>query len=284
MKTSRACVVLVCLALAAGCRPKPEVIRMATTTSVENSGLLAEILPEFTRQRHITVEVLAVGSGQALTLLRRGDAAVGLTHDPTAEAVALADGVVTGYRKIMFNDFVIVGPPGDPAAVAHATNAVDVFRKIAESTSMFVSRGDGSGTYAREQELWTQAKKRPSADRLLDVGQGMGGTLRIANERGAYTLSDRATFERFRSALRLKPLFEGGPELINTYAVFIRPGLTGPALSAATALTDWLADGDGRQRVERFVANGQKVFHVWPAGSARDAPSDLPPGEFVHVR
>jgi tungstate transport system substrate-binding protein len=281
---NRAGAVLVCLAIAAGCRSKPAVIRMATTTSVENSGLLAEILPEFTRGSHITVEVLAVGSGQALTLLRRGEASVGLTHDPKAEAAALADEVITGYRKIMFNDFVIVGPPEDPAAVARATNAVDAFRNIAESTATFVSRGDASGTYAREQELWTQAKRHPAADRLLDVGQGMGGTLRVANERKAYTLSDRATFERFRSALRLAPLFQGGPELINTYAVFVRPGLTGPALATATALTDWLADGDGRPRIAGFVANGQKVFHLWPPGGPRSAPSDLPAGEFARAR
>ncbi len=184
----------------------------------------------------------------------------------------------------MFNDFVIVGPSADPAGVARAADASDAFRKIAESTSTFVSRGDASGTYAREQELWTHAKTRPSADRLLDVGQGMGGTLRIASERGAYTLSDRATFERFRSALRLTTLFEGGSELINTYAVFTRPGLTGSALAAATALADWLSDGDGRKRIEGFVANGQKVFHVWPQGIARGAPADLPPGELAHVR
>jgi len=276
--------VLVCLAVAAGCRSRPEVVRMATTTSVENSGLLAEILPEFTKQRHITVEVLAVGSGQALNLLRRGEVAVGLTHDPGAEAAALSAAAITGYRKIMFNDFIIVGPQADPAAIARATTAVDAFRKIAESTATFVSRGDTSGTHAREQELWAQANRRPAADRLLDVGQGMGGTLRVASERGGYTLSDRATFEQFRSGLRLMPLFQGGPELVNTYAVFTRPGLTGSALATATALADWLADGDGRQRIESFVANGQKVFHIWPAGSPRGAPSDLPAGELARVR
>jgi tungstate transport system substrate-binding protein len=284
MKASRAGVVLVCLAVAAGCRPRPDVVRMATTTSVENSGLLGEILPEFTKQRHITVEVLAVGSGQAMNLVRRGEAAVGLTHDPGAEAAALSGDAITGYRKIMFNDFILVGPTADPAAIARATTAIDAFKRIAESEATFVSRGDASGTHAREQELWAQAKRRPEGERLLDVGQGMGGTLRVASERSAYTLTDRATFEQFRSGLRLAPLFQGGPELVNTYAVFTRPGLTGPALATATALADWLADGEGRQRIESFVANGQKVFHIWPAGSPRGAPSDLPAGELARAR
>src|SRR4030095_11067789 len=110
------------MALVAGCRSTPDVVRMATTTSVENSGLLAEVLPAFTRQTRITVEVLAVGSGQALNLLKRREVAVGLTHDPAAETAALAAGVITGYRKIMLNDFVIAGPPDDPAGIARASD------------------------------------------------------------------------------------------------------------------------------------------------------------------
>jgi tungstate transport system substrate-binding protein len=276
--------VAVCIAAAAACRPKPEVVRMATTTSVDNSGLLAQILPEFTRQSGIRVEVLAVGSGQALSLLRRGEAAAGLTHDPKAEAAALANGSISGYRKIMFNDFVIAGPPEDPAAVARASDAVDAFRRISASDATFVSRGDSSGTHSREQELWAKAGAPPAPGRLLDVGQGMGGTLRVANERRAYTLSDRATYEQFRSALRLTPLFQGGPELVNTYAVFLRSGLSGAELTSGAALADWLADGGGRRAVAEFVANGQRVFLIWPAGSPRAAPSDVPAGELARAR
>ena len=249
---------------------------MATTTSVENSGLLAAILPAFSRETHIPVDVLAVGSGQALNLLKRGEAAVGLTHDPAAESAALTGGVISGYRKIMFNDFVIVGPPDDPAGIARASDAADAFARIAAGGATFVSRGDSSGTYSREQELWTRAKRRPSPDRLLDVGQGMGGTLRVASEQGAYTLSDRATFERFRSSLRIASLYEGGAMLLNTYAVFTRPGLTGTDQAAASALTRWLADGGGRQLIARFAVNGQTVFQVWPLDTPREAPTDLP--------
>jgi len=277
-------VVSVRLVAFAACQRQPPRVRMATTTSVENSGLLAATLPAFEQSSQITVEVLPVGSGQAMNLLKRGEVAVGLTHDPAAEAAALAAGVITGYRKIMFNDFVVVGPPDDPADIAHASNAVDAFARIAASNSPFASRGDSSGTFAREQELWTLAKRRPSASNLLDTGQGMGGTLRVANERSAYTLTDRATFEQFRSSLRLAPLCEGGTELLNTYAIFVRTGLQGDQRANAEALTQWFADGDGRQRVADFVAHGQHVFGIWPTGTPRNSPTDRPPLELAHVR
>lgn len=257
---------------------------MATTTSVENSGLLAAILPVFSQQSGISVEVLAVGSGQALALLKRGEVAVGLTHDPAAEAAALVGGTIAGYRKIMFNDFIIAGPPDDPAGIARASDAVDAFTRIAASDTTFVSRGDASGTYSREQQLWALAHHRPPPARLLETGQGMGGTLRIASEKNAYTLSDRATFEQFRQALRLTALYQGGPALLNTYAVFVRPGLTGTEQAAASRLTGWLADGDGRPMVEGFVANGRAVFQLWPISAPRSSPADLPPQAVAHVR
>jgi len=273
-----------CLAALVACQRQPPRVRMATTTSVDNSGLLAAILPAFEQGARIKVEVLAVGSGQAMNLLKRGEVAVGLTHDPAAEAAALAAGAITGYRKIMFNDFVVVGPPDDPASVAHASNAVDAFARIAESGSMFASRGDSSGTYAREQELWLRAKRRLAASHLLDTGQGMGGTLRVASERNAYTLTDRATFEQFRASLRLASLYEGGPELLNTYAIFVRAGLQGDERANAEALAQWFADGDGRQQIASFVVRGQHVFNVWPAGTPRSRPTDLPSVELAHVR
>jgi tungstate transport system substrate-binding protein len=273
------------LALAASaCRSTPEVVRVATTTSVENSGLLAAVLPALEQQSHIRVEVLAVGSGQALNLLRRGEATVGLTHDPDAEATALAAGTITDYQKIMFNDFVIVGPPNDPAGVAKASDAAGAFARIANKDGLFVSRGDASGTYSREQALWASAKCRPAQNRLLETGQAMGGTLRVASERNAYTLSDRATFEQFRSGLRLASLYEGGPELLNTYAIFVRSGLTGTEQAAAATLTRWFAEGEGRRLVSGFVARGQTVFKVWPPGMSRSRPSDLPPREFANGR
>jgi tungstate transport system substrate-binding protein len=257
---------------------------VATTTSVENSGLLAAILPAYERQARVRVEVLAVGSGQALNLLKRGEVTVGLTHDPAAEASALAAGTVTHYQKIMFNDFIVVGPPHDPAGVARASDAGDAFARIATHGVPFVSRADASGTFAREQELWALAKQRPLRDHLLETGQGMGGTLRVAGEMGAYTLSDRATFEQFQSGLRLTSLYEGGSELLNTYAIFVRTDSTRAERVAATALADWFADGEGRDLVTSFVANGRTVFNVWPAGTPRSRPGDLPPVELANAR
>jgi len=280
---ARALVVLLGAGMSA-CVSTPNVVRVATTTSVDNSGLLAAILPAYERQARVTVEVLAVGSGQALNLLKRGDVTVGLTHDPAAEASALAAGIITNYRKIMFNDFIIVGPPDDPAGVAHASDGADAFLRIAARGALFVSRGDGSGTFSREQDLWTLAKQRPAADHVLETGQGMGGTLRVAGERSAYTLTDRATFEQLRSGLGLASLFEGGSNLLNTYAIFVRAGATGAEGEAATALADWFADAEGRQLVAGFVANGHAVFTVWPAGTSRSQPTDLPSVELASAR
>ncbi len=254
----------------------PTILRIATTTSVENSGLLAAILPAFERKAHVKVEVLPVGSGQALGLLKRGDVVAGLTHDPNAEASALEAGVITSYRKIMFNEFIIVGPREDPAHLAHASSAVDAMRHIATTGAVFVSRGDASGTYSREQELWALAKQRPAHHLLLETGQGMSATLRIASEKRAYTLTDRATFEQLRSGLRLASLYEGGSALLNTYAIFLRARLTAADREAGTKLADWFADGEGRQLVAGFLAKGQPVFNIWPANIPRNQPTDLP--------
>ena len=244
-------------------------IRVATTTSVENSGLLAAILPAFERDHQVRIDVLPVGSGRALSLLKRGDVDAGLTHDPKAEAFALQAGIITSYRKIMFNDFIIVGPPGDPAAVAQASGIVDALHRIEATAALFVSRGDASGTYSREQELWALANRRPVQGRLLETGQGMAATLRVASERSAYTLTDRATFERVRSRLRLKSVSAGGPELLNTYAIFQRVGLTGADRAAATALTDWLAEGEGRQLIAGFPC--QRSVSI-PSVARRNSP------------
>ena len=276
--------VTLCCVGASACQSVPNVVRVATTTSVESSGLLAAVLPAFERQAGVRVEVLAVGSGRALNLLTRGEVTVGLTHDPAAEASALAAGTITHYRKIMFNDFVIVGPPDDPADVAQASDAGDAFARIAAGGVRFVSRADASGTFSREQELWALAGRRPPRHLLLETGQGMGGALRVTGEMGAYTLSDRATFEQFRSGLRLASLYEGGSELLNTYAIFVRAESAGPERAAATALTDWFADAEGRDLVAAFVANGRTVFNVWPAGTPRSRPADLPPAALANAR
>jgi tungstate transport system substrate-binding protein len=160
-------VLLLSVIFALGCGKAPSYLRMATTTSVDNSGLLQAILPSFRQDTGIEVQVLAVGSGRAVELLRRGDADMALTHDPVIEAALLKERPLAAYRKIMFNDFVVVGPEHDEAGVREAMDVADAMRRIAMSTAVFVSRGDESGTHAREQQLWLKAGAKPTADRLL---------------------------------------------------------------------------------------------------------------------
>jgi tungstate transport system substrate-binding protein len=266
---------LLCLsAIAIGCAGESAQIRLATTTSVDNSGLLQAILPSFQQDSGVDVQVLAVGSGRALQLLRRGDADVALTHDPIGEAAFLKEMPSAGYRKIMFNDFVLVGPSGDEALIRQASSPADAMRRIATATALFVSRGDESGTYTREQQLWQKAGARPRADRLLETGQGMAATLRIARERHAYTLTDRATFTQLAHALAIQPLFEGDPDLLNTYAVII-PDRATPE-NGAREFMRWISEGDGRARIAAFTIGGTRPFLVWPAGRDRDQPAAMP--------
>ena len=266
-------VLWVAAAIAAGCAEPSARLRLATTTSVDNSGLLQAILPSFRQETGIDVQVLAVGSGRALQLLRRGDADVALTHDPLGEAALLKDMPAAGYRKIMFNDFVVVGPARDEASVRQSASAADAMRRIATSTALFISRGDESGTHARERQLWQKAGVKAPADRLLETGQGMAATLRIASERHSYTLTDRATFTQLAHALAVQPLFERDPDLLNTYAVIVanvadrEPG---------RRFMTWLSDGDGRARIAAFTIARTRPFIIWPAGRSRDTPSAVP--------
>jgi tungstate transport system substrate-binding protein len=207
-------------------------------------------------------------------LLRRGDADVALTHDPIGEAAFLREMPSATYRKIMFNDFVLVGPSGDEAVTHQAADAPDAMRRIAASTAVFVSRGDESGTHAREQQLWEKAGAKPRAGRLLETGQGMAATLRIASERHAYTLTDRATFTRVAHSLRLEPLFERDSDLVNTYAVVIPSGAA--RQNDAMRFMGWISDGDGRARIDAFTIAGSRPFVVWPRGRPRDRPDAAP--------
>jgi tungstate transport system substrate-binding protein len=260
--------------LAVGCAEPSRHLRLATTTSVDNSGLLEDLLPSFRQETGIELQVLAVGSGRALQLLRRGDGDVALTHDPLSEAAFLKETPAAVYRKVMFNDFVVVGPSEDAASVRHATSAADAMRRIALADVPFVSRGDESGTHARERQLWERAGAKSRPDRLLETGQGMAATLRVASERHAYTLTDRATFAQLAHTLSLQPLFENDPNLMNTYAVIAARDAA--RSSDALQFITWLTDGGGRDQISAFTVAGTHPFNVWPAGRARDAPDALP--------
>lgn len=262
----------------AACSRPPAVLHMSTTTSVENSGLLTEILPAFEQATGIDVQVVAVGSGRALAIFQNGDADVALTHDPDAEQAIVGRGVTAHYRKIMFNDFVIAGPIEDPARVRGSTDALAAMRNIAASKAPFASRGDSSGTHAREQRLWKLAGTRPQGKALIETGSGMAATLRVASERGAYVLTDRATLLQLQSTLSLAILDEDDVQYLNTYAVMTRAGLAGPRRENADRLFDWFAGTEGRALIAAYRLNGQAAFTVWPAGAPADRPDALPNG------
>ena len=253
----------------------PEPLVLATTTSVGNSGLLDLLVPAVDRELRIRLQSHLVGSGQALRMLERGDADVAISHAPVRERDFLANHPGWLYRKIMFNDFVIIGPANDPAGIRGARDAVEAMARIARSGESFVSRGDGSGTDEREQALWAVADVRPQSSRLIVAGQGMAGTLRIAGKMRAYTLSDRATFNQLSRAIESRLLFEGDPSLLNTYAVVV-PDRTNDHGRVAGAFATWLADGNGRALIDGFRVRGAPAFHVWPSGRPRSLPTDLP--------
>src|SRR5256885_4739348 len=207
-------------------RPSPpstaqssEVI-LATTTSTRDAGLLDWLLPVFERQTRYRVKVIAVGSGQALAMGRRGDADVVLSHAPEAERALADSGYFVRRRLVMHNEFLVVGPAADPAGVRGLSDAVAAFRRIAGAHAVFVSRGDQSGTHQREQQLWKRAAESPQRNGwYVESGQGMGATLQLADEKRAYTLTDRATYLAWREKLQLVPMVEGDSLLYNVYHV-----------------------------------------------------------------
>jgi tungstate transport system substrate-binding protein len=253
---------------ACGGRSAPRTLDVATTTSVQNSGLLDALLPRFT---DATVRVHAAGSGRALEMLKDGVVDLVISHAPDAEARYLSDHPDWHYQKLAFNRFIVVGPPDDRAHVKEAPGVLDAFRRIAESPAAFVSRGDGSGTLEREQKLWMLAGVTPPSGRLLVSGQGMANTLRQTDEKRAYTLSDEATFWQLQRQLDLVVVSEGDPLLLNTYSV-IHPRDS----QLAASFANWLTRGEGRKRIEGHLIEGRQAFHVWPDSCPADKPNALP--------
>lgn len=267
--------ILVVLAMACS-RDAARPLMLATTTSVGHSGLLDVLVPAYERETGTKVHTQLVGSGLALRMLADNHVHVVISHAPAAEQEALASHPAWAYRKLMFNDFLVAGPASDPAAARHAPDVADAMRRIARSTSTFLSRGDRSGTHEREEQLWQLAGMRPAAQRLVVAGTGMGSTLRTANETGAYTLSDRATYAQLAARLpRLSIVFDGGPLLLNAYAVVY--DAEGARAEDAAAFARWLIKGQGRAQIERYVVGeGTTAFHAWPADRPGGHPSDLP--------
>ena len=206
--------------LALSCGDSHEVI-LATTTSTQDSGLLDVLVPAFEKESGYDVKTLAVGSGEALRLGQEGEADVILVHSPKAEEEFVAAGYGIERQLVMHNDFIIVGPPDDPAGIRGLSSASDALARIAGSESIFLSRGDESGTHTKELDIWKKAGITPSGSWYQETGQGMGATLVVASEKGGYTLSDRGTYLAQRANLDLNLLVEGDAQLFNVYHVII---------------------------------------------------------------
>jgi tungstate transport system substrate-binding protein len=242
-------------------------ITLASTTSVEASGLLANILPQFTAKTGITVNVVAQGTGKALDTARRGDADLLLVHDPEAEQQFMDEGHGATRRQIAWNDFVIVGPSADPARVRGGNDSVAALKSIASAQAPFVSRGDKSGTNAAELRLWKAAGQTPDAlakeKWYRDIGGGMGEALNAASAMNAYTLSDRGTWLSFNNKGPLVIAIEGDPRLVNRYDVIeLNPQKhAGSKLDVAKIFADWLVSPDGQQAIGAYQVKGQKLFN-----------------------
>src|ERR1700720_3203332 len=242
-------------------------IILASTTSVEGSGLLANILPQFTAKTGITVNVVAQGTGKALDTARRGDADVVLVHDPDAERQFIDEGYSSTLRQVAWNDFIIVGPSSDPAHILGGKDSVTALKAIASARAPFVSRGDRSGTNAAELRLWRTAGRTPEALNpekwYRDVGGGMGQALNAASAMNAYTLTDRATWLSFNNKGSLGIAVEGDPRLIIRYAVMELDPQKHPTakLGPAKIFADWLVSPEGQQAIGAYQVNGERLFN-----------------------
>ena len=264
MRAAVATVVLLVLASCGSPAAAPSAERsliLATTTSTQDSGLLDDLLPAFTAATGWAVKPVAVGSGQAIEMGRRGEADVLLVHSPAAEEDYVAEGTAGRRLLVMHNDFVLLGPEADPAG-ARGVAADEAMRRIAAAGAVFVSRGDDSGTHAREKSLWEQAGVPPGAPWYQETGQGMGATLRVAAEKAGYTLSDRATYLSQPDGLAL--LVEGDPGLLNVYHVIEVTKRAGERVQpeAAAAFADWITGADAQRRIGEFgrAEYGQPLF------------------------
>jgi tungstate transport system substrate-binding protein len=243
-----------------------QTIVLASTTSVENSGLLAHILPQFTKETGIEVHVIAQGTGQALATAAHGDADLVLVHDPDAEAKFMAAGHGLSREEIAWNDFIIVGPRSDPARIMGTRDTVAALKAIYAAKTPFVSRGDQSGTDALEKRLWKAAGLDPAAAGggwYRDIGGGMGAALNAAAAMGAYTLSDRGTWLSFGNKGDMQVEVQGDPRLLNCYDVILLNPKTHPEAkqSAAQQFATWLASPEGQAAIASYTIAGQRLFH-----------------------
>ena len=239
-----------------------QVLKLATTTSTENSGLLGKLLPIFEKESGYRVHVIAVGTGKALRLAREGDVDVVLGHARAAEDRLVTDGFGTDRRDVMYNDFVIVGPKQDPAGIRGTSDAAVALKKIANTQSIFISRGDDSGTHKKERTLWKQAGLSPTGRWYREAGQGMGKVLQIAGELQGYTLTDRGTWLAYFNKVPLQLLAEGDERLFNPYGIIAVNPKKYPDINYAGAmqLIEWITSPVAQTIIRNFRIAGSPLF------------------------
>jgi tungstate transport system substrate-binding protein len=241
-----------------------EHLRLATTTSTENSGLLAELLPPFEKANSAKVDVIAVGTGKAIKLAENGDVDVVMVHARSKEDQFVADGFGVDRRDVMYNDFVLLGPASDPAGIRGVTDVADAMSKIAAAKVTFVSRGDDSGTHSREQQLWKEAGVTPSGHWYLEAGRGMGEIIVMAGERQGYTLSDRGTYLAFMNKTELQIVVEGDKRLFNPYgAIMVNPQKHPHVkIDLAKKFLDYLSSNQAKIIITGYRRGGEQLFYV----------------------
>jgi tungstate transport system substrate-binding protein len=261
----RRCALALVLGLAASfaqAQSDNKVLRLSTTTSTENSGLLKYLLPSFEARTGLKVNVISVGTGKALELGKNGDVDVTLVHARQLEDKFVAEGWGIDRRDVMYNDFIVVGPTSDPAHVKGDRDVIDAFKKIAAAKARFISRGDNSGTDVMEKGYWQTAGAKPAGTNYVSAGLGMGEVLNMAAEMKAYTLTDRATYGAYKAKTGLAILVEGDKRMFNPYGIIaVNPEKhKGINYKGATALIQWITSPEGQAKIAAFKPAGEQLF------------------------
>ncbi|MCE5257043.1 MAG: substrate-binding domain-containing protein [Spirochaetaceae bacterium] len=240
-------------------------IKLATTTSTEQSGLLAWMLPVFEKQSGYKVDVIAVGTGASLKIAENGDCDIVLVHARSLEDAFMAAGYGSERRDVMYNDFIVLGPENDPAGIRNAGSAIEAFSRIAGKKAVFVSRGDNSGTHVKEKEVWQAAKIIPAGSWYKEAGQGMAQVILMAGQMGSYTLADRATWLAVKKqSPDLAILFEKDPVLLNPYGIITVSPEKWPSVNVAgaKALMDFFTGPTGKGLIESYKIGGEQCFFL----------------------
>jgi tungstate transport system substrate-binding protein len=237
-------------------------IKMATTTSTENSGLLKVLLPKYEAKCNCKVQVISVGSGKAMELGKNGDVDVLLVHARESEDKFIAEGHGVNRKDVMYNDFILVGPQSDPSGVKKLKSVIDAFKLLAEGKNRFISRGDNSGTDQMEKSYWKQAGIAPKGAWFVSAGLGMGEVLTMAGEMQGYTLSDRATYGAYRAKTGLDIVLAGDPKMFNPYGIIAVNPKKYPALNydGAMDFANWITSIEGQKAIADFKVNGEQLF------------------------